>query len=522
MSGIFNTLPTIVYLDPKDDLQIIRAELTNDLGIAVDLLNLGKQAVTGVNFSVVFYDENYNPLFNGNSVIYEIKNLNIQAGQIFYLKSIKIDEKYKSARFISIKITEIYLEDSKNVVYSNKYKFLLPIISESKRKKLKETFGEQFIAYGENTPNGWRCVCGAFNAKDQYECKKCSRNKDFVLSNLTEPLLNLKLLNLMNESGTINKKDKKALNQLTQTQMVKIAPDTKTLEKSRINDLTNEEARERSKTFKVSLYAILGLLAITLIIFSFNFLNDYSDKKKFENAQVYIENGQYEKALKNLTDLKYNDKYEITPLIDKTNKLIQSELDYKNGLEMFSNYEYIEAIKYFKKVIPEDKSNYQKSQSQITEIESLILNQAQNHIDYKNYNSAIYLLDEYLSVVDESAKAQTLRDSLLKYNRNKYIDDEKYNEDYEMAKNRADINDKAESLINTFQVVVSDNANLREEPSLKAKLIKKLPVDTEVYIVNTKIEGIERIWCRVKTQDLEDGKSYEGWISSGSFQNKTD
>ena len=90
------------------------------------------------------------------------------------------------------------------------------------------------------------------------------------------------------------------------------------------------------------------------------------------------------------------------------------------------------------------------------------------------------------------------------------------------GKNRADINDKAESLINTFQVVVSDNANLREEPSLKAKLIKKLPIDTEVYILNTKIEGIERIWCRVKTQDPEDGKSYEGWISSGSFQNKTD
>jgi hypothetical protein len=519
MNTTFNTLPTIVYLDPKNELQIIRAELTNDLGIAIDLINLGDLAVTGVSFSVIFYDENYNPLFNGNSVLYEIKNLNIKPGKIFYLNSIKIDKKYKKARFFSIKITEIYLEDSKNIVYANKYKFLLPIIPESKRKKLKEAFGEQFISYGENTPNGWRCVCGAFNPKDQYECKNCSRNKDFVLSNLTEPLINLKLLSLINESGNIDLKNKKAINQLTQTQMVKIASDTKTLDKSRINNISNEK-KEMSKSLRITLYSLASIAILVLSFFLVSFYNNFRNDKKYENAKTYIENGQYELALKNLNDLKYNDKYEITPLIDKTNKLINSQLAYKRGLELSSEYDYIEAIKYFKKVIAEDKINYEKSQSRITEIEGLILNQAQNHIDNKDYKNAIYLLDEYLSVVDESAKAQTLRDSLLKYNKGQYIDEYDINEDLEMAKNRADINNKAESLINTFQRIVNDDASLREEPSLKSKLITQLPIDSEVYIINTKIEGIERIWCQVKSQASEDGKSYEGWITANSIQNK--
>lgn len=48
----FKTLPTVVSTNPNQHLQIIRAELTNDLSIAFDILNIGDFVVSDITFSV--------------------------------------------------------------------------------------------------------------------------------------------------------------------------------------------------------------------------------------------------------------------------------------------------------------------------------------------------------------------------------------------------------------------------------------------------------------------------------------
>lgn len=73
---------------------------------------------------------------------------------------------------------------------------------------------------------------------------------------------------------------------------------------------------------------------------------------------------------------------------------------------------------------------------------------------------------------------------------------------------------KAEGLLNTYQKVTEENANLRNNPSLDADVITVLPLDSDLYIKDTKIEGLERIWCNVEAKNAITGETFNGWISN--------
>ncbi|WP_138160413.1 SH3 domain-containing protein [Peptoniphilus catoniae] len=521
MASNFKTLPTKLYINPSYKLQIIRAELTSDLTIAVDLLNLSEEVISEVYFEVKYFDENNNFLFNGNPSLFHLKDLQINPHELYYLKPIKVEQRFSDAKGISIRLSDLYFENSKIDNLLEEYPFTLPIIIEIKRKKILEVFGPEIISYGENTPKLWRCVCGAFNSKEDYECQNCLRNKEFILSTLTEPLMNMKILSSMSDSDPKDKKNQKVINSLTQTQMVKIALTSDDLEKTRVNREI-DESEKKKKDFKIKLYfyIFLGLFIVFGGFFGFKFYRNYRNDKDFNDAKAYLEKGQYQLVLEKLEGLKYNDKYETTPLIEKAHALIDSRKAYDKGNSLISQGRYIDAIKEFKKVLSDDKDNYLESQNRISELEELILQDADSKIAAKDYESALNLLNSYLDVINESAKAENLRNSIINYRAETGPETVDPSEALELEKSRAEINKKSESIINTYQKITIDKANLRDEPSLKSNIITVLPKESDIYILETKIEGIERIWCKVKAEDSITGESYEGWLSSNTFKNK--
>ncbi len=520
MSSNFETLPTTVYLNPKYKLQIIRAELTSDLNIAVDLINLGDKEVQEITFEVKFKDKCENLFFNGSSTFYTVKDLSVKVGEIYYLKPIPIDQRFEDARAIIIRISSVSLENSKIHTYNDEeYPFTLPVISENKSKRLKDAFGPEIITYAENTPKGWRCVCGTFNAKELSECQNCKRNKDFVLSNLTESLINTKLVNLMSNSGFIDEKNKENLNSLTQTQMIKIAPTTDIIEKKRINKEIDDKNKDKRRTVAS---IIMGIMTIVALFAAINFYTAYRDNRNFQEAKAYLERGEYKEAVNKLKALKNNPDYETSPLFEKAQALSKSENFYEAGNKFMSQGEFIEAIKNYKQVLSEDKENYANSQNRISELEEIILQDAEKHVENNDYAGALNLLNQYISVIEESAKAQNMKNFIIKSNSSKNTANLDTSEEYvEIEKSRAEISKKAESLINTYQKIAIEKANLRTEPSIEAEIITALPKDSELYIYSTKIEGVERIWCEVKAVNSVTKEQFDGWISSNTIESKT-
>lgn len=514
MNTFFKTLPTTVNLNPEQSLQIVRAELTSDMSIAIDVVNIGPLPVTGINFTLIYKDENSNYLFNKNEFNYQVKDLNILPNQLFYITPISIDERFKDARAIEIRIREAIFSDVKNHVYSRKGEksYTLPVITEDKLTKMKIVFGNEIAGYGENYIDSWRCVCGTFNKKEESECRNCKRNKSFVLNNLTEPLMNIKLLDTLVENGEVVDRNVLAKN-LTQTHMSRVAPTTNVLETTRINPVNDEDFKNKfyNKKFISKFIPLAGIALLILIagVFVYKISDNLLSTKRYKQAQELIAEGNYEQALKKLQKVSTKH-YEVDPIIEKAKKLIDSEHAYTTGIKLLENSQYIDAIESFKTVVVEDSVHYEKSQEKIAEIETKILEMANQYVTEGKNTDAINLLTNYLKVVPESVNAEKLQSQLES---NKSVEVPK-NTSQDIDGMRARMAKKAEILIHTYQKVTTEDSNLRDNPSLNANIITTLSVDSDIYIKETMIEGTDRIWCKVQAVDAKTKANYEGWISN--------
>lgn len=531
MSSDFQTLPTIVKLNPKDSLQIVRAEITRDLKLAIDLLNINDKIIQDVTFSVVFKDAYDNFLFNGSEFFYYRKNLNIQSHSVYYVEPFIIEDRFEEARSIIIYIKSLTFNDGRSVDYNNinEKEFTLPIIPEKKQEKIQNILGPEILTYGEHLIDGWRCVCGATNEKDSQECKNCGRNKNFVLNNLTEPLINIKILNTLSDSLDDNEEKRNILtSNLTQTQLTKIAPEAEELEEKRVNPIEIVPVKKESKSkiaFKL-LYTIASfILVIVVSIFIFKFAMNIRVSNKIEDAKTYIASGQYEDALKIYKSLDSKKAKELHQDIEDTEKLLESKKAYETGNEFILRGNYLAAVKSFKKVLADDVINYSASQDKISELENIILTKAKEQLEDSQKEKALDIVNQYLQIVPESANATSLKDMILKNTTDEKSLEQKISESleegFETDKTRAEITKKAENLLNTYQKVRASKANLRKSPSIESDIITVLPTDSDLYVKETKIEGQERIWCRVETKDANTKTVYHGWISNKIMEEDT-
>ena len=533
MNSDFQTLPTVVKLNPKDKIQIIRAEITRDLKLAIDILNVDDKSITDITFSVVFKDENDSYLFNGSEFFYYSKNLNIQPHTVYYIEPFVIDERFNTARKIEIYIKNITFVDGRAREYNNssEKEFTLPIIPDKKQEKIESILGPEILTYGENLIDGWRCVCGAINEKESQECINCKRNKNFVLNNLTEPLINLKLLNTLSGSLEYDEEKKDILtSNLTQTQLTKIAPEAEELEEKRVNPIDIVPVKQKSslKIFLKVLVTVLVIFALLFAgIFAFKFFIKLKTTHQLEDARAYVASGKYEDALVLYNDVKENNnKKDINSEIEDTKKLLESQRSYERGNDLILKSEYLASVKSFKEVIPEDTINFSNSQDKISELENIILQKAKTKLKASDKNTALKIVNDYLKVVPESANAINLRDMILKNSLEEKSIEEKLNdsieEGFETDKSRAKITKKAENLLNTYQKVRASKGNLRVSPSIDSDIIVVLPTDSDLYVQETKIEGEERIWCKVEAKNINTGEVFHGWISNKIMEEGTD
>ena len=513
MNENFKTLQTIVYLNTNDKIQVIDAELTQNLNLAIDIVNLFEEIVTEILFAIKFrkIDESY--LFEGKEFYFNVKNLIVDSNKHYYIKPIALEDKFNEARGIDIRIENIHLQTGKTINFQKDEQkpYPLALISEDKKNKIKKALGPEIITYGENFIDAYRCVCGIINPKEQEECKNCKRNKNFILNNLTEPLINMKLINYLYVTEEIED-IKEEINNLTQTQLTKVAPDIENLKENRIN--TNPpELPKKSKLKKIIINLVIILILIVCGFLTMHFTRRIRSNYKFDKAKLLLEQGNYELALNEFEKLKSNDYLEVSPMIDKAKKLIESQNSFEKGSEFAKENKYVDAIREFKKVIPEDINDYNKSQDMIEKFESIVIEKVEKLINedkIKNKDESLKLINNLLLVLPESAKAQNLKENLLNDHTEENISDE---EDSYYDKTRAEIATKADGLLNTYQYVTVEKANLRTSPTLNSQVIVELSKGSDLYVKETKIEGTERIWCKVEALDSITNENYEGWMS---------
>lgn len=513
--SFFRTLPTKLSFNISEKIQIANAELTSgDFALAIDVLNAQDSFITNIEFAVKFKSIERSYLFNGREFYFQ-QAVNIAPFTRYFLDPFILDERFHEARAIDIYISK-YTTNGKNITCGDKeFEINLPVIPERKRAQIKETLGDGIKTYGENQMDFWRCACGFINENETSECEFCGRNKSFVLNNLTEALINSKILNVIENTRSTDGINLKTLEtHLTQTNLSKIAPSTESLKVDR----TNEEApkKPRSIPWKKIFFTLIFIIILSILsIFTLNIVKKFRNESKIEDARSLALSGNYHQALEMYNSAtKDKTSPKILNEMEKLKKLVSSDESFQRASSHLEDGDYIDAAYNYKKVIQEDEKNYKSAQDKLTSIEDTVLNEVKS--SYKtNRTDALQLLNSYLNVVPESAKAAKLKKEIESANSLQEDGNQKENfEKEESDKDAAETAKKASDLLHTYKTVVTEKANLRAEPSVDSGLVKILEKGTELYVLETKIEQGQRIWCHVEVKNAISQDTIKGWVSN--------
>lgn len=513
--SFFRTLPTKLSFNTSEKIQIANAELTSgDFALAIDVLNAQDSFITNIEFAVKFKSIERSYLFNGREFYFQ-QAVNIAPFTRYFLDPFILDERFHEARAIDIYISK-YTTNGKNITCGDKeFEINLPVIPERKRAQIKETLGDGIKTYGENQMDFWRCACGFINENETSECEFCGRNKSFVLNNLTEALINSKILNVIENTRSTDGINLKTLEaHLTQTNLSKIAPSTESLKVDR----TNEEApkKPRSIPWKKIFFTLIFIIILSILsIFTLNIVKKFRNESKIEDARSLALSGNYHQALEMYNSAtKDKTSPKILNEMEKLKKLVASDESFQRASSYLEDGDYIDAAYNYKKVIQEDEKNYKSAQDKLTSIEDTVLNEVKS--SYKtNRTDALQLLNSYLNVVPESAKAAKLKKEIESANCLQEDGNQKENfEKEESDKDAAETAKKASDLLHTYKTVVTEKANLRAEPSVDSSIVRILEKGTELYILETKIEQGQRIWCHVEVKNAISQDTIKGWVSN--------
>lgn len=515
----FRTLPTTIYFNPNETLQISKAELlSEEFSLAIDILNMGEETVNKITISVKFKNFSGEYLFNGGE-FYFSSDVEILPHSKYYLKPFSLDERFSSSRSIDIRIASYNANKGvKKISMDGEVQILQPIIPEKKLEKIKEILGPDINTYGENLLDYWRCICGAINPKDIEECRFCKRNKNFVLNNLTEALINSKIVNEILQTSDKSVIEMESLERnMTRSNLTKVAPTKESITKSRINDLSLSYKKTIKKTKNIFNTIFKILLALLIFFGLFLFGRKIYEKNRLAKAEILIEEGDYTRAeniYKNI--IRINPSIDLSKEFDKANSLIKSDNYFKNANREVLDGNYIEAVKSLNKVIPQDEKNFTKAGEKLEELEDIILQKAIVFYQKGDKDNAISLIKSYIQAEPLSVRAENLLKD-INTNKNLIKVSEVIDEDYEKSTddaNAVSMKELAGSLLNTYQKVTMKMANLRKEADADSDIITTLPQGSELYIEKTKIEGSTRVWCYVQAKNIENEKSYYGWISN--------
>ncbi|MCD1147659.1 hypothetical protein LQU94_05985 [Peptoniphilus sp. KCTC 25270] len=407
---------TRVSMDPESKGQIVNAtlvELENDLGLAltIDFLNLYNQNINAIKFDVYFINSFGKFIFDKTAFSHRYIDLSIPPNTLYYLEPWELDERHHTARSLLIRVAEIHFEDGTRKYFSERKEniYVLPIVSNKKRALLRNTFGSDVITYGGKRKDAWRCVCGALNPKDLPTCQYCARNKDFVLTTLTESKINETLKPLY-------KKSEEELDpSLFHHQVSRRGQALSEHERHRRNEEENTELRPEINRKKMIFY-VVGLILLFLALFQIGrfIYNQFSNEKQLQQAQLYIDQGEYERALEIYENLPTNiENIDLTLKIQDTKTLIQSVDNYSQGIALAIAGKDMPAIRSFSRVLSDDHENYYNAQVMISTLREEFLKKIKTQIEEGEYYRALGQIEEFIDIYPDDEEALTLREEIL-------------------------------------------------------------------------------------------------------------
>ncbi|WP_019108317.1 SH3 domain-containing protein [Peptoniphilus senegalensis] len=285
-------------------------------------------------------------------------------------------------------------------------------------------------------------------------------------------------------------------------------------------DRTNEVSTKKPKKFsaKTVFFTIILIIIVSITsIIIFNFAVIFRNENRIADAKGLALSGEYQEALNLYKEATKNKTSpEIASEMESLKKLVQSDGFFKEGINLYKDGNYLDAAYNFKKVIQEDEKNYKAAQDKLLSIENIVLTNVKNFYQENRFEESLSLINSYLVVVPESAKAASLKKEIES---TKTIDLNKNTEQKENFEKDNDYTDAAQTakksseLLHTYRNVATEKANLRREASVDSEIIKILEKGTELYVLETKIEQGERIWCHVEVKSSISGENINGWIS---------
>ena len=151
---------------------------------------------------------------------------------------------------------------------------------------------------------------------------------------------------------------------------------------------------------------------------------------------------------------------EILNEMEKLKKLVASDESFQRASSYFEEGDYIDAAYNYKKVIQEDEKNYKSAQDKLLSIENIILNEVKSSYA-TNRTDALLLLNSYLNVAPESAKAARLKREIESANSLQGDENQKENfEKEESDKDAAETAKKASDLLHTYRTVAVSYTHL--------------------------------------------------------------
>lgn len=279
---------------------------------------------------------------------------------------------------------------------------------------------------------------------------------------------------------------------------------------TRIEKVMQIEVKEKKKNVfsKVLIFLFVLVLLSGGGYFGFRYYQVDSLQKK---AQACISLGDYEGAIK-IYDAIIQQTGKVQHIEEKKQieQLMASDKAFVEGQKAAEKGDTIAAIENLSNVIEQDEKNYEVAKKKMAEIGKQYLSLVNQEVENNNYDRAIELINTYLKALPESETAMKLKSSILQ-KKEVY---EKAEQEREAEEQRIrELIDTASNLIGTTQTVVTVEANVRSAPRKGKNIVDVIKQGTEVYIIDTKVEDNEIIWCKVRYDDFYYFGYKEGWIS---------
>lgn len=187
--------------------------------------------------------------------------------------------------------------------------------------------------------------------------------------------------------------------------------------------MRKENIRKRKRIRLIIVTCILFFVIMTSSVYAYN-LNSYNNL--MNNGKQFLKEDKFDSSInsyKKAQSTFFGKKHskEINDNINLANKVKNSKQSYDQGMQLYKDKKYIEAMDSFKKVAKEDSKRYVDSNNKIDESKKLHIAEnienAKNEANNKKYDSAINFLNVVLNFDSNNNEANQLKneyDSLIK------------------------------------------------------------------------------------------------------------